>query len=239
MSTALSSTDVPATSEPEDGGAAPETIETPQGAGQDSGNADAPEGSEGAIDELKGSQSEDPRLRSARNDAASYRTRAKKAETDLSDFKDQVGKLFGFVSDEDASDPKKLTAQLKSAVDEAQQARIELAVFRAAGKDIDADSLLDSRTFATAVSKLDVTAEDFATQVAAELAKAVEKNPKYRLAAVAEPPKPPKRSGADTGSGKGENSGQLTYAQNQTLSPTERVKAVKEGRANQILGRRK
>ncbi|RJO69777.1 hypothetical protein D5S18_28155 [Nocardia panacis] len=214
-----------------------DTPDAPQSTGQGSVGVDATEGGEGGTGEPKGSQAEDPRLRSARNDAADYRTRASKAETDLTEFKNQVGKLFGFVSEE-ASDPKKLTTQLKSAVDDANEARIELAVFRAAGKDIDADALLDSRTFAATVSKLDVTADDFTAQVATEIAKAVEKNPKFRLAPMAEPPKPPKRSGADTGSGRGENSGQLTYAQYQALSPSERVKAVKEGRANQILGRK-
>ncbi|WP_067565819.1 hypothetical protein [Nocardia acidivorans] len=240
MSTAPTVTDAPSTPEADavDPDTTSDTPDAPQGGEQESGSVDAPEGGEGTAGAPQGSKADDPRLRTARNDAASYRTRAKKAETDLTEFKNQVGKLFGFVSDEDASDPKKLTAQLKSAVDEAHEARIELAVFRAAGKEIDADALLDSRTFAATVSKLDASADDFAAQVAAEIAKAVEKSPKFRLAPAAEPPKPPKRSGADTGSGKGENSGQLTYAQYQALSPTERVKAVKEGRANQILGRK-
>ncbi|MGV9662585.1 hypothetical protein [Nocardia niigatensis] len=209
-----------------------------QGDEKGSEGTESTDAAEGSDTEPKGSQADDPRLRSARNDAANYRTRAKKAETDLTDFKNQVGKLFGFVNDTE-TDPKKLGSQLESAVKDANEARVELAVYRAAGKDVDADALLDSRTFAAAVSKLDITADDFAAQVAAEITKAVDANPnKFRLAPVAEAPKPPKRSGGDTGSGKGENSGQLTYAQYQALSPVERVKAVKEGRANQVLGRK-
>jgi len=222
-----------------DEAAASDVTDGAQGGEQVSDDTSTPEAGESATDEPKGSQADDPRLRSARNDAAKYRTRASQAENDLTSFKQQVGTLFGFVSEDEANDPKKLTGQLESAVKEANDARVELAVYRAAGKDIDADALLDSRTFASVVSKLDLTADDFAAQVAAEITKAVEKNPtKFRLAAVAEPPKPPKRSGSDTGSGKGENSGQLTYAQYQALSPADRVKAVKEGRANQILGRK-
>ncbi|MFI5778132.1 hypothetical protein [Nocardia sp. NPDC051570] len=209
-----------------------------QGGEQVSDDASTPETDESATDEPKGSQADDPRLRSARNDAAKYRTRASQAENDLTSFKQQVGKLFGFVSEDEANDPKKLTGQLKSAVQEANGARVELAVYRAAGKDIDADALLDSRAFASVVSKIDLTADDFTAQVAAEITKAVEKNPKLRLAPAIEAPKPPKRSGSDTSSGKGENSGQLTYAQYQALTPAARAKAVKEGRANQILGRK-
>ncbi len=207
-----------------------------------SADTDAPEADADTADgdqAPKGSQADDPKLRAARNDAANHRTRAKKAETDLDAFKQQVGKLFGFVSDEDAGDPKKLTTQLESAVKDANDARVELAVYRKAGKDVDADALLDSRTFAAAISKLDPASDDFADQVSAEITNAVDKDPgKFRVSATGEPPKPPKRSGADTGSGKGENSGQLTYAQYQALSPTERVKAVKDGRANKILGRK-
>ncbi|QIS18535.1 hypothetical protein [Nocardia terpenica] len=239
MSTAQPTTEPTTAPEADvDNDTTPDTPDAPQSGEPASGNVDAPKGGEDASSEPKGSQAEDPRLRSARNDAAKYRTRASKAETDLDAFKQQVGKLFGFVSDDETTDPKKLTTQLESAVKDANEARIELAVYRAAGKDVDADALLDSRAFSAAISKLDFTADDFAAQVAAEITKATEKNPKYRLNPVAEPPKPPKRSGADTGSGKGENSGQLTYAQYQALSPSERVKAVKEGRANQILGRK-
>ncbi|MCU1647168.1 MAG: hypothetical protein JWN03_7443 [Nocardia sp.] len=239
MSTAQPATDVTTAPEADDVDTAPDTPEAPQGDEQGAGKVDASEGDKGTADEPTGSTADDPRLRSARNDAAKYRTRASKAETDLDAFKEQVGKLFGFVSDDDANDPKKLTAQLEATVKDANEARVELAVYRAAGKDIDAEALLDSRTFASVVSKLDHTADDFAAQVAAEITKVVEKNPtKFRLTAVAEPPKPPKRSGSDTGNGKGENSGQLTYAQYQALSPADRVKAVKEGRANQILGRK-
>ncbi|KZM75751.1 hypothetical protein [Nocardia terpenica] len=242
MSTAQPTTEPTAAPEADeiDNDTTPETPDAPQSDEPGSGTADALESGEDAGSEPKGSQADDPRLRSARNDAAKYRTRASKAETDLDAFKQQVGKLFGFVSDDEATDPKKLTTQLESAVKDANEARVELAVYRTAGKDVDADALLDSRAFSAAISKLDLTADDFAAQVAAEISKAVEKNPnKFRLTPVAEPPKPPKRSGADTGSGKGENSGQLTYAQYQALSPSERVKAVQEGRANQILGRRK
>ncbi|MGW1740456.1 hypothetical protein ACWCPQ_16785 [Nocardia sp. NPDC001965] len=170
-----------------------------------------------------------------KTDLAEQRTKAADLEKQLTELRDGLGKALGFVKDDAPADPKQLTAQLTASVQEAREARSELAVFRAAGPDIDAQALLDSRTFVRDVHALDPAASNFDAKVAALIAQHVEKNPKFKTAPAA--PKPPGRSGGDTGSGKGET-GQLTYAQYQALSPAERIKATKEGRANQILGRK-
>ncbi|WP_328438274.1 prolipoprotein diacylglyceryl transferase [Nocardia puris] len=176
------------------------------------------------------STAEDPKVREARNEA-------KAARKQFDDLKEMFGKAFGFVADESEADPAKLAARVQASAKEAREAQSELAVFRAAPKDVDTQALVDSRSFARALHKLDLTADDFDQSVADLIAEHVEKHPKFKLAA-APAPKPPARSGADTGSGSGE-SGQLTYEQYKAMLPQERVKAVKDGRANHILGRTK
>ncbi|MFC9874873.1 hypothetical protein [Nocardia salmonicida] len=192
---------------------------------------DEPKGDEPTTSKRGGnSTAEDPKLRAARNE-----TKAVKQQFD--DLKNVFGKAFGFVTDAAETDPAKLAAQVATQAKATREAQSELAVFKAAPKDVDTKALIDSRSFTKALHALDGTAADFDDQLADLIAKHVEKNPtKFRNAPAA--PKPPDRSGADTGSGKGEQGGQLTYAQYQALSPAERMKATKEGRANTVLGRK-
>ena len=204
------------------------------GAGAD--DTDADEKPTDADEAPKGSQADDPKLRAARNDAAKYRTEAAAAKKAVEELKSSLGKALGFVSADKDADPKEVAAKLTSALDDAKQSKVELAVYRSAGKDVDVDALLDSRAFASAIGKLDPSSDDFDSELKALVKKTVAGNPKYK----AEPAvKVPDRSGADTGKGDRDNAGQLTYAEYQKLSPAERMKATKEGRADKVLGRSK
>ncbi len=211
------------------------------GSGEPASKGNAPESGSGEAGGTGGepapkrrsSTAEDPKVRAARNEAAT-------AKQEMADLKQAFGKALGFVTDDGEADPKKLAAQVESHAKDAREAKAELAVFRAAPKDVDTQSLIDSRSFAKKLHGLDPAADDFEQQVTDLVAQEVEKNPRYRLTPAAPAaPKPPARSGADTGSGSNGNSGQLTYEQYKAMAPADRVQAVKDGRANQILGRTK
>jgi hypothetical protein len=75
----------------------------------------------------------------------------------------------------------------------------ELAIWKAAhDHDADPQHLTDSRTFMTSVAGLDPAAADFTEKLGAAIAAAVEKNPHYKRAVVAQAaPPPPVASGAD------------------------------------------
>ncbi|MBH0778816.1 hypothetical protein [Nocardia bovistercoris] len=217
-------TDKPEGTDPGDTGSA--------GTGTDLGKGEAPADGSGARE----TGDDDAKVKEARAESARQAAAAKAAEKKLEEMRASVGKAFGFV-DDDAKDPAKLTAKVAATAQEAREAKTELAVYKAAPKDVDVQGLLDSRAFARTLHELDPAAADFDQQLKEAVAAAVKANPRLKLTATPEPPKPPARSGADTGAGKGEP-GQLTYEQYKALSPSERMKATKEGRANQILGRK-
>ncbi|MEU3013349.1 hypothetical protein [Nocardia asteroides] len=211
----------------------------------DTGDGTGDEDTTGSDQPPAGSQSSNPALREARNQAASYRTKAAALEQQLADakksagqfdaLKQSLGKAFGFVEDDENPDPKALVAKLDAAAKTARESQTHLAVYKLAGKKgVDADALLDSNAFTSALGKLDPDSDDFAAQVGAEITKAVDKNPRYKLAP--QTPPPPARSGSDTGAGQGEASGQLTYAQYKALPPAKRIEAVKAGRCKSFLG---
>lgn len=133
-------------------------------------------------------------LRNARADAGKARTNAKAQAADQArqDLAQQIGKALGLVKDGDAApDPAKLAEQLAGAQTEGQQARTELAVFRAAAKHgADPEKLLDSRKFADQLKDVDPTD---GKKISDLIKKAVEDNPSYRAAA------PPPASGAPMG----------------------------------------
>lgn len=133
----------------------------------------------------------------AKSTIANLRGKEKTLTAELADFKKRdeefktgLAKLLGLAPDE-APDPEKLTQQLNASQSETKQARVELAVYRVAGKHgADPDAVLDSRSFQNAVAQLDPTAGDFAAQVDAALAAAVETNPRLRAAATEAPTAP-------------------------------------------------
>ncbi len=122
-------------------------------------------------------------LRDARSDAGKARIGAKQqaAQEARSQLAQEIGKALGLVKGDEQTDPAKLADQLTEREQQLTQHRIELAAYRAAGKHgADPDALLDSRGVVTALSNLDPSADDFASQVDAAIKAAVESNPKLK-----------------------------------------------------------
>lgn len=122
-----------------------------------------------------------------------------KAARDQKALLDQIAETLGLKTKDE--DPKavaeQLTAKLGETETELRTARVELAVYKAAGKHGgDADALLDSRSFLRAVADLDPSADDFGDAVAEAIKTAVKSNPKLAAAPPPEP-KTPARSGGD------------------------------------------
>lgn len=145
-------------------------------------------------------------IRDARRGEADRRTQVRKLEAQIAEQSSKqeqllegVARLFGLAGDDTDDEPEtptpdKLMADLQAAQEQNsrvqqdfRQARIELAVYRAAGEyGGDPDALLDSRAFLTGVVGLDPTDERFVDAVGDAIDRAVKANPKLR----AEQPKP-------------------------------------------------
>ncbi|MBT3077636.1 MULTISPECIES: hypothetical protein [Streptomyces] len=168
-----------------------------------------------------------------------------KAKDDQDALMKRVATAFGLETDEaKPPTPEELAKQLEEARGEtkesraqARQTQVELAVYKTAGKHGgDPDALLDSRSFATAISKLDPTAADFDEQVGKAVKTAVDSNSK--LAAKAPQPKEPERTpaGGAPMDGAGGGKRQLGEADRKRMTPDQIAKAVKEGRFAAYLG---
>ncbi|MFK0296690.1 hypothetical protein ACIQU6_40320 [Streptomyces sp. NPDC090442] len=131
-------------------------------------------------------------LAEARAEAGKSRVTAKQRAADeaRTQLAQEIGRALGLVGDEATPDPAALTQQLAAEQQQARQAAVELAVYRAAGAaGADPDALLDSRQFATLAAGLD-PADTAAVQAA--ITDAIKTNP--RLAAA---PATPARSGSE------------------------------------------
>lgn len=169
-----------------------------------------------------------------------------KAKDDQSDLMKRVAKAFGLEADEEKPPtPEQLAQQLeeaqtrtKASDDRARQTLVELAVYKTAGKHGgDPDALLDSRTFANAIAKLDPSAADFDEAVGKAVRAAVDSNAK--LAAKApetkpEEPEPTPAAGAPMDGAPG-GKRQLTEADVKRMSSQEITKAIAEGRLTSYL----
>ncbi|MFI5739184.1 hypothetical protein ACIA9I_12515 [Streptomyces anulatus] len=160
-------------------------------------------------------------------------------------FMKKVAAAFGLETDEaKPPTPEELAQQLDEARGEtkesraqARQTQVELAVYKTAGKyGGDPDALLDSRSFANAISKLDPTAADFDEQVGKAVKTAVDTNSK--LAAKAPQPKEPAPApaGGAPMDGAGGGKRQLGAEDRKRMTPEQIAKAVKEGRFAAYLG---
>lgn len=168
-----------------------------------------------------------------------------KAKDDQAAFMKKVAGAFGIETDEQKPPtPEELAKQLDEARGEtkesraqARQTQVELAVYKTAARHGgDPDALLDSRSFANAISKLDPTAADFDEQVGKAVKTAVDSNKK--LAAKAPEPKEPEPTpaGGAPMDGAGNGKRQLGEADRKRMSPEEIDKATREGRFNAYLG---
>ncbi|MFF4989634.1 hypothetical protein ACFY19_20745 [Streptosporangium saharense] len=113
---------------------------------------------------------------------------------------DRIAEALGIKGKEE--DPKvladQLTTKLGTTEGDLRSARVELAVYKAAGAHGgDADALLDSRAFVKALGDLDPSDDGFGDAVAEAIKAAVKANPKLAAVAVEPEKKPPTRSGGD------------------------------------------
>ncbi|WP_242908677.1 hypothetical protein [Actinomadura terrae] len=130
-------------------------------------------------------------IRDTRSEAAGHRTKAKDAETKHQGALDAIAKALGIKDNDQPADPDKLAEQLAAAQTDGNEARIELAVFKAAGKHgANAEKLLDSRAFAEKLKGVD---PGDSKKLGELIKKAVEDNPGYRATTA------PPASGAPMG----------------------------------------
>ncbi|EGE40782.1 hypothetical protein GTY83_07020 [Streptomyces sp. SID4928] len=185
-----------------------------------------------------------------RGDVAAERAKREALEQKAKDDQDalmkRVATAFGLETDEaKPPTPEELAKQLDEARGEtkesraqARQTQVELAVYKTAGKHGgDPDALLDSRSFANAISKLDPTAADFDEQVGKAVKTAVDSNKK--LAAKAPEPKEPEPTpaGGAPMDGAGGSKKQLGEADVARMTPKQINQAMTEGRLDRYLGR--
>ncbi|MEW1630832.1 hypothetical protein AB0387_26160 [Streptomyces sp. NPDC089173] len=159
-------------------------------------------------------------------------------------FMKKVAAAFGLETDEaKPPTPEELAKQLDEARGEtkesraqARQTQVELAVYKTAGKHGgDPDALLDSRSFAKAISKLDPTAADFDEQVGKAVKTAVDSNNKL-AAKVPEPKEPePTPAGGAPMDGAGGSKKQLGAADLARMTAKQIKQATDEGRLNSYL----
>ncbi len=146
-------------------------------------------------------------LKAANSEAGKARTTAKKAAADeaRTEIVQELGKALGLIKDEKDTppDPAALTAKIEQATAAHRETAVELAVYRGAGKHrADPDALTDSRAFLNSIKGLDPADEGFGKAVSAAIKKAVEDNPKLKVASTV-----PDRSAGDFGGGTGDGDG--------------------------------
>lgn len=167
-----------------------------------------------------------------------------KAKDDQDTLMKRVATAFGLETDEaKPPTPEELAKQLDEARGEtkesraqARQTQVELAVYKTAGTHGgDPDALLDSRSFAKAIEKLDPSNDGFGEAVAKAVKAAVDSNSKLAAKAPEREPEPTPAGGAPM-DGAGNGKRQLGAADAARMTPDEITKATKEGRFNAYLG---
>jgi len=141
-------------------------------------------------------------IRDARKEAGDARIAGKAAaEEAQAALTKSIGKALGLIKDDETPDPAKLTERLTAAQSEARLLKIERAAEKAARKHgADVDALIDSRSFADKLGKLDPTADTFTDELDALVRTTVDANPKLKATQAAA------ASGAEFTGGSGEAS---------------------------------
>ena len=122
-----------------------------------------------------------------RKENGAARTNAKaQAATDA---RQELAKALGLIKGDEPADPVKLAEQLTTEKADARQARVELAVYRAAGSIADPSALLDSTSFLRSLKNVDPT--DSAA-VTAAITAAVASNPRLGAASEGNGPRAPR-----------------------------------------------
>jgi hypothetical protein len=206
---------------PPESSAEPAVEEEP--AATDEPAADAPEPEAPAAETEEAEESEPTEIKDlppwaqkliqdTRAEAAKTRTEAKKhaaeeaAKTAKAELANDIGRALGLIPDgaegeeaEKPPTPEELVKQLADQRGETQSAKMELAIYRAAGAhNADPAALLDSRGFLAAVKNLDPNDTD---SLGEAIRGAVEGNARLRVTAPAAEPKPSVPSGGQFAGG--------------------------------------
>lgn len=164
-------------------------------------------------------------------------------EQGQADFMKKMASLFGVTTDDEKPPtPEQLAQQLaeeqtrtKASDDRARQTTVELAVYKTAGTHGgDPDALLDSRSFANTIAKLDPAADGFDTEVGKAVKAAVDGNSKLAAKTPETKPEPTPAGGAPMDGAPGSKR-QLGEADRKRMSDKEIADAVKEGRFDAYL----
>lgn len=162
----------------------------------------------------------DPRVTRANSEAARYRTernalqqQLEKATTEQQAMLAKLGQALGLTPDagseaDPAAQVGTLTTQVETLTNRTQQLEAELLVHTIA-PDAGANpvALLDSRSFADALGKIDPSADDYRDQVAAAIKGAVDTSPSFRAQGQV-----PSAGGAET-AGQGAGGGAVVTAE--------------------------
>lgn len=163
-------------------------------------------------------------IRQTRQEAGTYRTKAKDAEAEAQRIRDQAAVALGLKQPDTPTDPALTAAQAA-----ARKAATDLAVYRTAGaKGVNPDALLDSAAFQATVAALDSTSSTFTSEVEAAVLAAAASNPLLRTARAAG------ASAPDLPGGTGEQ-GAITEAALRAASPEQVVTWMTEGRLKHLL----
>lgn len=149
-----------------------------------------------------------------RKENGSERVNAKKTAADeaRNELAQQIGKALGLVKADEAPTAEQLTALLEQSTNDGAQARLELAIYKAAADaKADAAALLDSRAFLEKTKGIDPT--DSAA-LAAAITEAVTENPRLKTAQAAG------SGGADFTGGTGETA--ITQDRFNAMTPAEK-----------------
>lgn len=158
-----------------DGGQANNEVETPETEQQETGQG---AGSKAAV----------------LADLATERDKRQALETQFNTLRDGLAAALGLGKEVNEATPEQLAEQLTTAQHEAQQARVELAVFRTAPDGVDAQALLDSRAFTNTISDIDPTDEAALTKAINDFTNA---NPRFQTG----PRNPGHRDASSTSNG--------------------------------------
>jgi hypothetical protein len=154
-------------------------------------------------------------IEAIRNDFKSERSKRQAAEEAARqapiDLAQTIGKALGLVADDAPVDPAKLTEQLTVEQANARQAKVELAVFRAApAAKGDPAALLDSLAFQAKVKDLD---PNDSAAIAAAITTAVAENPKLGVQTTSGIPAPNPANGSSANGSEPDYDSQIAAAQ--------------------------
>lgn len=172
-------------------------------------------------------------IKDLRKEAGDHRT---KAATTAQEAQDRLDAILEAAGLKDKPDPAAAAAENAKELDatkaDLRTARVENAILKRASKHgADPEALTDSRQFMSKVTGLDPDADDFDDQVEEAITKAIEGDSRLKLAGGPALPK----SGGAVG-GKQEGPEQVTYEELKDMSNADRVKALKEGRLDGLMG---